>query len=71
MDGHAAGRGDACRCGECGEFRARYGRAVGRAFAAYQFATAFPRRTFADEERGATLRDLGLVPNAALDASAK
>ena len=36
-----------------------------------QFATAFPRRVFTDAERGSSLRDLGLVPNAALDASAK
>lgn len=36
-----------------------------------EFSTAFPRRKFTDAERGASLRELGLVPNAALDASAK
>lgn len=37
---------------------------------ALQFSTTFPRRTFTAEERSALLKDLGLVPNAALEASA-
>lgn len=35
-----------------------------------QFSTTFPRRTFTAGERSASLKDLGLVPNAALEASA-
>lgn len=36
---------------------------------ALQFSSTFPRRTFGAGERRETLKTLGLVPNAALDAS--
>ncbi|KDN47326.1 hypothetical protein K437DRAFT_255865 [Tilletiaria anomala UBC 951] len=35
-----------------------------------ELSTTFPRRIFTEEEKGRTLRELGLVPNAALEASA-
>jgi hypothetical protein len=37
---------------------------------ARQFSTTFPRKTFSGSDAGKTLRELGLVPNAALEASA-
>lgn len=33
-----------------------------------QFSTTFPRKTYSAEERSKTLKDLGLIPNAALEA---
>lgn len=36
---------------------------------ALQFSTTFPRRTFTADEQAKTLAELGLVPNAALEAS--
>lgn len=34
-----------------------------------QFSQTFPRKFFTDEEKQKTLRELGLVPNAALEAA--
>lgn len=34
-----------------------------------QFSQTFPRKFFTDEEKSKTLKELGLVPNAALEAS--
>ena len=34
-----------------------------------QFSTTFPRKTYDEAERTKTLKELGLVPNAALEAS--
>jgi hypothetical protein len=42
----------------------------GKAQGGLNFSTTFPRKTFTDAEKIKTLRELGLVPNAALEASA-
>lgn len=41
----------------------------GKAQSSLNFSTTFPRKVFTNEEKQKTLRDLGLVPNAALEAS--
>lgn len=43
--------------------------ADGKAQGSLQFSTTFPRKTFGAADRTKTLRELGLVPNAALEAS--
>lgn len=41
----------------------------GKAQSSLNFSTTFPRKVFTKEEKQKTLRDLGLVPSAALEAS--
>ena len=43
--------------------------AEGKAQGPLSFSTTFPRKTFDEAEKKKTLRELGLVPNAALEAS--
>lgn len=44
--------------------------AEGKASSNLNFSTTFPRKVFTAAEKAKTLRELGLVPNAALEASA-
>ncbi|CAO1617555.1 unnamed protein product [Sympodiomycopsis kandeliae] len=44
-------------------------KADGKADGPLKFSTTFPRKFFTDDEKSKTLKQLGLVPNAALEAS--
>ena len=79
LDGHAIRGRDAGRCGAC-RGTGQQGRRRHFADGTYrchcnvysqQFSTTFPRKVFTAAEREQTLRTLGLVPNAALEAAAK